>query len=122
MTRSTSATVARIMSSGGIGVARRYSPDAFYIWFCPLDPVGEGEVMLEVTFNPETLVIGEIETDVLVHWGATDEVSGWLDQLLSEVPVELCPLADEPRLREVLFGENSMEIERVDSAKPWAIR
>lgn len=87
-----------------------------------LDPVHEGEVALEVTFSPENVFIGEIETDVLVSWGTADEVSGWLEQLLSEIPVELCPLADEPRLRDVLFSENSREIERVDSAKPWMIR
>lgn len=108
------------MDGGAIGIARPPASEAFYASFFPLRIVGS-EVGIEVVFNPEFVVIDGVETDVIVAWGVMEEVSEQVDQLLTDLNIELCPTEIESGVRERLFSRESKNIESIDAEDPWSI-
>ncbi len=72
--------------------------DRFYTQFV-LERRSDSEFLVEVTFNPESVKIDGVETDVIVSWGSLAHVRDWVNTFSREISFEL---ASEGRETEIL--------------------
>ncbi|WP_435744010.1 hypothetical protein [Microbacterium sp. PMB16] len=108
--------VDRILDGNAIGFGVAGQP--FYVRFEVVD--GPDDILVEVTFNPEFVDLGDADpTDVIVHWGSRADVQIWLQELLGDLRVVLCPPELESVARTRLFGGEASHVANVDPTDPW---
>lgn len=108
-----------VLRDGGVGFVRRDALTSFYANFEVIPH--PDDVLVEVTFNPEWVDLGGLgETDVVVFWGATDEVARCLAEFLGEFDVELCLADARDQVAAKLFGAEPRQVTSVDLVSPWA--
>lgn len=108
----------RILRVGAVGRARTRSSECFYVNFESIE--SEYESFIEVTFNPEYVVLdGDEPTDVYLMWGTRADVIEELRQLIDGLEIALCPRNLEIYARSALFGPQRRESPLGDGDISW---
>lgn len=111
----------RLVEDGGVCFASAATPTPFYLRVERLEGAVEREedVLLEVTFNPEFVVLSGIRTDLVVEWGPPAELEDWLLRLLDGLGAAPCPPHLEMKANQMLFGPGSANRDSIDRDDPW---
>ena len=111
----------RLVENGGVCFARAATPTPFYIRVERLEGAvaPKEDVLLEVTFNPEFVVLSGLRTDLVVEWGPPAQLEDWLLSLLDGLDAERCPPHLEMKVTQTLFGPGSANCESIDRDDPW---
>ena len=104
----------QLAGSGGVGFARAISAGYYFrVERFEGATARDGDVLLEVTFNPEFVAIDHYRTDLLVEWNTPAKLEDWLVEWLRDLDGELCPPELAARATEFLFGPNSTNQESI---------
>lgn len=101
-----------------LGVGTDISPFYFMLSVEPRSPF---ELLLEATFSPESVVLDDNSTDVMVVWGSFAEIRRWVDGLADEFEARISPEDAQSRLIKSIFLLPRERNLSPDPRDPWLL-